>query len=66
MVANILTQHSMINKQLVSDVLNYLEDKGWSELIDKRWEKEVKTEILKKYPQIDEDTLKYVLELVLY
>lgn len=66
MVANILTQHSMINKHLVSDVLNYLEDKGWSELIDKRWEKEVKTEILKKYPQIDEDTLKYVLELVLY
>ena len=56
----------MINKHLVSDVLNYLEDKGWSELIDKRWEKEVKTEILKKYPQIDEDTLKYVLELVLY
>lgn len=56
----------MINKHLVSDVLSYLEDEGWSEIIDKRWEKEVKTEILKKYPQIDEDTLKYVLELVLY
>ena len=66
MVVNILTQHSMINKHLVSDVLSYLEDEGWSEIIDKRWENEVKTEILKKYPQIDEDTLKYVLELVLY
>lgn len=56
----------MINNHLVSDVLIYLEDEGWSELIDKRWEPEVKAEILKKYPQIDEDTLKYVLKLVLY
>ena len=38
MVANTLTQNSMINKHLVSDVLIYLEDEGWSELIDKRWE----------------------------
>jgi hypothetical protein len=66
MVVNILTKNSMINNHLVYDVLIYLEDEGWSELIDKRWEPEVKTEILKKYPQIDEDTLKYVLKLVLY
>ena len=66
MAVNILSLNNMVNKQLVSDVLIYLEDEGWSELIDKRWEIEVKTEILKKYPRIDEDTLKYVLKLVLY
>ena len=65
MVVNILSLNNMINKELVSDVLIYFENEGWSELIDKRWETEVKTEILKKYPQIDEDTLKYVLKLVL-
>lgn len=66
MVVNTLTQNNIINNYLVSDVLNYLEEEGWSELIDRRWEIEVKKEILKKYPQIDEDTLKYVLKLVLY
>lgn len=66
MVVNILTHHNMINNKLVSEVLNYLEEEGWSELIDPRWETEVKNDILKKYSNIDEETLFYILKIVLY
>lgn len=66
MVVNILTHHNMINNKLVSEVLNYLEEEGWSELIDPHWETEVKNDILKKYSNIDEETLFYILKIVLY
>ena len=42
-----------------------LENKGWTEIIDARWEFQVKEEILQGFPDIDQDTLNYVLNLII-
>ena len=55
----------MFNKSLVRDVLIYLETQGWTEIIDERWESKVKEDILKGFPNIDKDTLNYVLNLII-
>lgn len=49
----------------VKDILLLLEQNGWSDLIDSRWEQQVREEILTTYPDIDIDTLDKVLEIVL-
>ena len=49
----------------VKDILLLLEQNGWSDLIDSRWEQQVREEILTAYPDIDIDTLNKVLEIVL-
>lgn len=55
------------DSELISQVLNYLiEEQGWSELIDPRWENDVRKEITKKFTEINEDTLNYIIKLVLY
>ena len=56
----------MINTKLVSKVLQHLEDEGWTELICERWREEVKNDIKKEFKDIDEDTLNYVLKVVLW
>lgn len=56
----------MIDYKLVTEVLNYLEDLGWTELIDARWKQNIKNEIRIKFKDIDKETLKYILKLVLY
>lgn len=56
----------MITKDIIKEVLIYLENIGWSELIDKRWKKNVREDILKEFPNIDKKTLNYILNLVLY
>ena len=56
---------TMFNKSLVRDILIYLETQGWTEIIDERWESKVKEDILKKFPNIDKDTLNYVLNLII-
>lgn len=48
----------------VKDILLLLEQNGWSDLIDSRWEQQVREEILTAYPDIDIDTLDKVLEIV--
>jgi hypothetical protein len=55
----------MFNKSLIRDVLIYLETQGWTEIIDERWESKVKEDILKGFPNIDEDTLNHVLNLII-
>lgn len=45
----------------VKDILLLLEQNGWSDLIDSRWEQQVREEILTTYPDIDIDTLDKVL-----
>jgi hypothetical protein len=55
----------MFNKSLVRDILIYLETQGWTEIIDERWESKVKEDILKGFPNIDKDTLNYVLNLII-
>ena len=52
-------------KPTVQEVLTYLEDTGWTELIDSRWERQVIKEIQSGFPGIDKETLEYVLNLVL-
>lgn len=55
----------MFNKSLVRDILIYLETQGWTEIVDERWESKVKEDILKGFPNIDKDTLNYVLNLII-
>ena len=49
----------------VSECLEYLEDRGWTELIDSRFEDDVREELIKGFPRISDDVLEQVLELVL-
>ena len=49
----------------VRDCLLYLEQQGWSDLIDSRWEKDVIEELTNKFPDVSDDILKEVLLVVL-
>lgn len=49
----------------VRDCLLYLEDKGWSELIDARWEQLVIEELTNKFPYITDNIIEEVLKLVI-
>lgn len=51
-----------ISKQIV---LQYLEDMGWTELIDARFERQVIREIIEVFPQISPKLLDEVLDLVI-
>ena len=50
----------------VSDVLNYLDEIGWSSIIDSRWKKEVISDIRSKFPNISTSMLQEILKIVLY
>ena len=54
-----------IMETTVRDVLLFLEDTGWSDLIDKRWERQLIKEIQSQFPGIEKDVLEEVLNLVL-
>lgn len=49
----------------VSKCLQYLEKAGWSDLIDSRYETQVTDELMKQFPNISDDVLVRVLNLVL-
>lgn len=49
----------------VSNCLRYLETSGWSDLIDSRWKDQVVHELRVGFPDIDEETIVKVLNLVL-
>lgn len=57
---------SCINFDLVPKALMLLENEGWSDLIDKKWEKDVTKTLTENFPDMDKETLQYVLESVLY
>lgn len=57
---------NLIDKQLSSQVLKYLEDIGWSELIDDRWKNEVVEIIKTKFPEINEKTLEHILNIIIF
>lgn len=48
-----------------SDILKYLEDIGWTELIDSRWERQVIKDIQSGFPDITKEVIEEVLDLVL-
>ena len=54
-----------MEKVTVKQVLEYLETAGWSDLIDKRWERKVIKDIVLTFPNITLETLDEVLEIVL-
>ena len=49
----------------IKKVLDHLEVSGWSDIIDKRWERSVTKDIVEKFPNIHKDMLDAVLEIVL-
>ena len=49
----------------IKNVLDHLESAGWSNIIDKRWEREVTKDIVEKFPNISREVLDRVLEDVL-
>lgn len=56
----------MIDKHLVSKALQYLEEQGWNGLIDERWKDDVNKEITVKFPDINEETLNDILNVVIW
>lgn len=54
-----------MDKVTVKQVLEYLEAAGWSDLIDKRWERKVIKDIVLTFPNITLETLDEVLDVVL-
>ena len=42
----------MTNKLDISKYLRYLDDAGWSELIDDRWKEDVYKELLARFPSM--------------
>jgi hypothetical protein len=46
-------------------ILEYLQEIGWSDLIDRRWKDKVTEDIRSEFPQVDDETLEEVLKIVL-
>lgn len=63
MCINTKQQKEELNE--VSKCLQYLEDAGWSDLIDSRWKNQVTDELMKQFPNISDEVLARVLNLVL-
>ena len=49
----------------VNKCLRYLDNAGWSDLIDSRWEEDVVKELKHNFPNVSDEVIEKVLELVL-
>lgn len=49
----------------ISQVLVYLDEIGWSSLVDSRYKEKLREDILQKYPNIWERTLRQVLKIMI-
>ena len=47
------------------EIINYLCDIGWSEIIDLRWERQVVKDIVEAFPDIEEHQMNEVLDIIL-
>lgn len=47
------------------DVLEYISDLGWTDVIDSKWREKLIKDILEGFPDIVEDELEEVLNIVL-
>lgn len=54
-----------MSKDIVREGLLYLQEQGWSELIDSRWRNDVIKEIKTRLPNISDEDLNEILNLVL-
>ena len=48
------------------EIIGYLCNIGWTELIDKRWERQVTKDIVDAFPDIEEHQMNSVLNTILY
>jgi hypothetical protein len=55
----------MYNKDYIREGLLCLQEEGWSDLIDSRWEDEVVNEIKTRIPNISDEDLNEILKIVL-
>ena len=55
----------IMNKDIVREGLLYLQEQGWSDLIDSRWRDDVIKEIKTYIPNISDPDLNEILDLVL-
>ena len=55
-----------MNYDLVPKALQFLENQGWSDLIDKRWKKKVTDDLKKAFPDMDKETLGHILGCVIF
>lgn len=53
-------------KLTVYDCINYLQEIGWTELIDGRWRDKVVSDLKERFPDISEDLLNKVLSIVIW
>ena len=56
----------MVDYDVVAKALQFLEKKGWSDLIDKRWKKDVTNDLKEAFPDMDKETLGHILECVIF
>lgn len=54
-----------VDFDLLSKALLHLENEGWSDLIDKRWKKEIIKTLNKAFPSMNKETLDEVLNSVI-
>ena len=50
----------------IAEALLFLENLGWSELIDPRWNKKKKNDLLKCKPKLSNEEINYILNIVIY
>lgn len=50
----------------IAEALLFLENLGWSELIDSRWTIKVKNDLLKYNPKLSNEEINYILNIVIY
>ena len=56
---------SYARKKLISTILLYLSEIGWSDLIDSRWRDDVIRDIKEKFPKVPNSIIEHILEVVL-
>ena len=54
----------MIDKNKIGAYLTYLDQQGWSELIDERWKKDVHNELKNKFPDMSNEEWNYICEFL--
>ena len=47
------------------EIIGYLCNIGWSEIIDPRWERQVVKDIVEAFPDIEEHQMNEVLDIIL-
>ena len=55
----------MVDYDMVSKALMFLQNNGWSDLIDRKWKKEVEKQLKENF-DMNTETLKHVLDCVIF